>query len=279
MSSAKKISFVIPCYNDGRFLSVAIASIEACKVNPFEIIIVDNGSTDEATKEVMERLRSQNYRIVYREGGGPAGARNSGIEVASGQYILPLDADNKIRPDFIEKAVQVLDSKPDVSIVHSDFKYFGLGDHVCHIPEFDIKKMLYANYIDTCAVFRRDVWVDCGGYDTDGTLVGLEDWDFWLNAYLHGKKFHHLKMIGFDYAWREGSVFSTLKKSERYGAAEQRIYEKYALLLRDHYREYSRWDFHGNELLRRPIRTILRLLVNSISKRAHDRLFKIQRIP
>lgn len=276
MKDKAKISFVIPCYDDGQLLRDAIASVEACPRELYDLTIVDDGSTDPATKEILTHLDGEGRRILTQSNKGPAAARNTGIAASASEYILPLDADNKIRPDFVEKAVKILDTRPEISIVHSDFQYFGLYDHVCRIEPFDIRKMLNTNHIDTCALYRRSVWEACGGYDENDDLRGLEDWDFWLNAYTHGARFLHLEMVGFDYAAREGSQLARTKETENWRRAEEYLYSKYAELLRDHYRDYQRWDFHGREFRRRPLRTLFRLFTNAVWPRLHNRIYKIR---
>ena len=276
MTEQKKILFVIPCYNDGQFIRNAIASVEDCPSELCELIIVDDGSTDDKTIQILSELEANGYRVLSQENRGPAAARNAGIAASDSAYILPLDADNTIRPEFIEKAVNVLNANPEISIVHSNFQYSGLADHVCEIGPFDIRQMLYTNSIDTCALFRRKVWEDCGGYDEHDDLGLHEDWEFWLNAYSHGKQFFHVDMVGFDYTCREGSRLSGARGTENWQRAEQYLYSKHALLLRDHYRDYHRWDYHGRELRRRPIRTLFRLFVNAVSKRVHNRIYRVR---
>lgn len=278
MSARTKIAFIIPCHDDGRFIQDAIASIETYPKGSYDLVIVDDGSTDDATIQVLSELRDSGYRVLSQENKGPAAARNAGIAATCSEYILPVDADNRIRPDFVENAVEVLDSRPEIDIVHSNFQYFGLSDHLCRIDPFDIRKMLYTNYIDTCALFRREVWEECGGYDECDDIRGLEDWEFWLNAYSHDRNFLHLDMVGFEYAHREGSQLSRTKVPEKWLKAERHIYTKYVMLLRDHYRDYHRWDFHGRELRRRPVRTLFRLFANAVYKRAHNKIFRVHQL-
>jgi glycosyltransferase involved in cell wall biosynthesis len=274
MTEKPKVSFVIPCHNDGHFIRRAISSVEECEWGLYEIIVVDDGSSDDMTTAVMSDLSKEGFCVLQQANKGPAAARNAGIEAASCEYILPLDSDNKIRPDFVKEAIAVLDTRPEIGIVYSDFQYFGLADHICKISPFDIRKMLSKNYIDTCAMYRRTVWKDCGGYD-EHPLIGLEDWEFWLNAYSHGGQFLHLDIVGFDYAYREGSHLSKAKEPENWRKAEQHIYAKHAGLLKDCYRDYQRWDYHCRELRNRPIRTLFRLFAGAIWPRLHNRIYKI----
>lgn len=275
MSEKATVSFVIPCHNDGRFVRDAIASVEKCPSGLFELIIVDDGSTDNLTPQIMSELQNEGYHIIRQENKGPAAARNTGIRAASAEYILPLDSDNRIKSEFVEKAVEILDTKPEIGIVHSDFQYFGLADHLCRIEPFDIAKMLYSNYIDTCALYRKAMWTGCGGYDEHPALFGLEDWEFWLHAYSLDWKFVHLDMVGFDYAYRENSQLQKTKLEENWKEAEKYLYSKYVMLLKEHYRDYHRWDYHGSALRRRPFRTLFRLFTNAFLPKLHKRLYRI----
>ena len=119
------VSIVIPCYNHGQYIQEALDSIEVQKINyAVEIIIVDDGSSDAATLQKLDDLKALNYTVIHQTNGGPGKARNAGIQVAMGKYILPLDADNKISPDYINKAVPVLE-KNDADIVYAAPQFFG----------------------------------------------------------------------------------------------------------------------------------------------------------
>jgi len=98
----------------------------------------------------------------------------------------------------------VLDSHPDVGIVYGDRQDFGWYHKTQHVPEFDLFSLLKRNFIDACAVFRKQVWFDCEGYETDISVVA--DWELWINAAKLGWKFHHLPRVCFDYRMRPGSM-------------------------------------------------------------------------
>ncbi|MBE9041711.1 glycosyltransferase [Oscillatoriales cyanobacterium LEGE 11467] len=195
------VSVVIPCYNGGEFLLEAIASIQRCQEKVYEIIIVNDASTEPLTRKVLNYLRERNYHIIDRsENKGLAEARNLGIQNARGRYILPLDADNKIKPSYITKAIEILDDRPDIGIVYGDMEIFGDKQEIREVPEFDINLMAKGNYIDACAVFRKEVWEDCGGYDGKIPLqLGYEDWDFWLMAAQRDWQFYHVPEVLFEY--------------------------------------------------------------------------------
>ncbi len=224
------LSVVIPCFNQGEYLLDALSSIQSCSEKVYEIIIVNDGSTDKLTINLMKYLEEQGYLTIEQENQGVSVARNNGIEKAQGRYILALDADNKIRPDYITKAIEVLDSNPDVGVVYGKPEWFGEIQRSWDVPEkFDLNKLILGNYIDTCAVFRRSLWRDCGGYDPN-MLVGLEDWDFWLSAIEKGWKFHYIPEVLFDYRVRSGSRVTKCSLTENRGRLMEYICLKHPQL-------------------------------------------------
>ena len=205
-----KLSVVIPCYNHGDFILEAIASVESCQEKVYEILIINDGSTDGLTQTVLQSLSEKGYRVIDQKNQGLAIARNHGIELAKGRYILPVDADNKIRPDYMTKAIDILDREPEIGVVYGNCEYFGGVTGIKQVPEFDINRIVRGNYIDACAVFRKTVWEDCGGYDDKiPEQFGYEDWDFWLGAAEKGWQFSHIDEVLFDYRLRDRSMVSS----------------------------------------------------------------------
>src|SRR5665647_114105 len=111
------VTVIIPCYNQGKFLSDTINSILIQTYPYFEIIIVNDGSTDVETLEVLDQCKWDKTSIFHIENSGVSIARNTAISHAKGKYILPLDGDDIIAPTYLEKAVKVLESKPDVKVI------------------------------------------------------------------------------------------------------------------------------------------------------------------
>jgi glycosyltransferase involved in cell wall biosynthesis len=211
-SKTVDISVVIPCFNHGEYILDAIASVEASDEVSYEVIVINDGSTDVYTLSVLDELRDR-YHIVDLENQGLANARNHGIAIAIGRYILPLDSDNKIRPDYLRKGIAVLDESPEIGIVYGDVEFFGGSTGVWSLPDFDLYLLLIGNYIDACAVFRKQVWQDCGGYDPNmPDKLGYEDWDFWLSAAEKGWQFWHIPEVMFDYRTRADSMVQTCKQ-------------------------------------------------------------------
>lgn len=154
------LSVIIPCYNQGEYLLDAIASIEDCVEAIFELIIVNDGSTEPLTLEVLDYLQKQEYQIIHQSNQGLATARNRGIEASQGKYILPVDSDNKIRPKYIITGIEILDQFPPVGVVYGDKELFGDRTGIWQVPDFDPIRLLQGNYIDACAVFRKTLWQD-----------------------------------------------------------------------------------------------------------------------
>lgn len=207
------ISVVIPCFNHGEYILDAIASVEASGEVNYELIIINDGSTDAYTLSVLDKLRDRSYHVVDLENQGLANARNHGIAIASSRYILPLDSDNKIRPDYMRKGIDKLDESPEIGIVYGDVEFFGETTGVWSLPDFDLYRLMIGNFIDACAVFRKQVWQDCGGYDPHmPDKLGYEDWDFWLSAAEKGWQFWHIPEVMFDYRTRSDSMVQTCKQ-------------------------------------------------------------------
>ncbi len=203
------VSVIIPCYNQGEFVLEAIASVESCQDAIYEIVIVNDGSTSPVTQKVLTYLQEKGYQVIEQSNQGLAAARNTGIKKAQGRYILPLDADNRIKPAYITEAVAILDEHPEVGVVYGNAELFGEKTGIVEVPDFDINRLVAGNYIDACAVFRRTVWQDCGGYDSHiPRKLGYEDWDFWLGAAEKGWQFHHISEVMYEYRFRENSMVS-----------------------------------------------------------------------
>ena len=181
-----KVSVIIPCFNQGAFLDEAVDSVLAQTFVDLEIIVVNDGSTDASTRHKLNTYRRDKTRVVTTDNQGLAAARNNGIAAAAGDYILPLDADDRIAPRYIEEAVAVLEAEPDTGIVYCQARLFGAVEADWLLPPYSIDEMLRDNVIFCSALFRRADWEPVGGYDT-GMVYGWEDYEFWLSLIERGK--------------------------------------------------------------------------------------------
>jgi glycosyltransferase involved in cell wall biosynthesis len=224
------VSVVIPCFNHGEFLQEAVDSVTSIKRYDVELIVVDDGSTDERTLSEMDELTAQGVRVVRQENKGLASARNTGILVSEGKYIVPLDADNHLRAGYIEHGIRILDSIPEVGVVYGDAEHFGTRTGRWHVGPFDSNRLLESNYIDACAVYRRSIWIENRGYDGTMPVQGAEDWDFWLSTLEHGWQFAYVPEILFEYRVAEQSMLTRLLGSEK--ELEDFLATKHGLLYR-----------------------------------------------
>ncbi len=228
---AVDLSVIIPCHNHGEFMIDAIASVERFLPDGSELIVVNDGSDQPRTLEVLTTIRNLGYVVVDQPQSGLAAARNRGIALARGQYILPLDADNRIRDGFAETAIRYLNDHPAVGVVYGDRYDFGKRRGPYRVANFDLDTILLENYIDACAVYRKSLWSDCGGYDTE--LSAWEDWEFWISASERGWTFHRLDALTFDYRVRpESLVLSTLIPEIRSRLHAHIVHKHAALFLR-----------------------------------------------
>jgi len=208
MTRPRKISVVIPCFNHGEFLPEAVASVTAStKRDDVEIVVVDDGSTDERTREEIDALAAGGFNVIRQENKGLSAARNAGIAASKAQYIFPLDADDHIRLGCLDHGIRILDADPRVGVVYGDGEYFGIRTGRWHIGPFDPNRLIQWNYIACCAVYRRCIWEQNGGYD-ERMLNGLEDWDFWLGALEHGWQFTYVPEVFFDYRVAKESMIT-----------------------------------------------------------------------
>ncbi len=237
-----KVSVVIPCYNHGQYIREAIASVEKCTdKNLYEIIIVNDGSTDAFTVDEMAKLANEGYHVINQENQGLGCTRNNGIKAAKGEYILPLDSDNRIRPAYIYESIKILDSQPNLAVFYGDAEYFGdtTGRHV--VGSFNLQNMMVGNRIDACAVYRKSVWEAVGGYDEKMPIMGLEDWDMWMNMAFKGYSFYYVDEVMYDYRVLGNSMLRSIDVSKK------KILFKY---MDEKYKGYLNMNHLNEELMR-----------------------------
>ena len=202
-----KVSIIIPCYNDGAVLREALASVEQVRnANLLDVIIVDDGSSEVETKTILSEVEQGGYCVLRQPNRGLAAARNAGIRIAKGEFILPLDSDNRLRDVCLNEGVSLLKENSTVGVIYTDIQYFGETSGPVQVPEFDLLSLIRAGFIDACALYRKHLWEEVGGYDEHMPWMGVEDWDFWLRVAFHGGTFVHLPKVGFDYRVRKNSM-------------------------------------------------------------------------
>lgn len=237
-----RISIIIPCYNHGQYIREAIDSVEkVTDKSLYEIIIVNDGSKDAYTIEMMDKLAAEGYHVINQVNQGLGRTRNNGIRAAKGDYILPLDSDNRIRPAYIYESIKILDAHPEIAVVYGDAQFFGDKDKRHVIGEFNLQNMMVENQIDACAVYRKSAWEAVGGYDENMPIMGYEDWDMWMNMIFKNYKFRYVPEILFDYRVLGNSMLRSISVSNK---------KKLFKYMDGKYKNYLNTDHMNQELMK-----------------------------
>lgn len=194
----EKVSIIMPCYNDGLFIEEAIDSVLRQTYKNIEIIVIDDGSDDDYTKKVLSRLSNEKMKICHTKHLRPAGARNYGISLAAGKYILPVDSDDRIEPTYIERAVSLLENNSHVGVVYCEADLFGERSGKWDLPPYSFEAMLLDNIVFVTAMFYKSDWEKVGGFNTYMDL-GMEDYDFWLSILALGREIYQIPEVLFHY--------------------------------------------------------------------------------
>jgi glycosyltransferase involved in cell wall biosynthesis len=231
MDSRKKatVSVVIPCYNHGAYLPDSIGSVQAQSHPNVEIIVVNDGSTDEHTNAICDNYKKNGVHVISTTNQGLAAARNNGIEQASGRYIVALDADDRIGPNYLEQAVAAFNAHPQLGIVYSKAWLFGAMDMQWNLPPFSMEQMMLDNIIFCSAVFKKEDWLLVGGYDVK-MIYGWEDYDFWLGILSLGREVQQLSDFHFFYRIASNSMVRSKQKWQKVEMFK-RIYQKHRELI------------------------------------------------
>ncbi|GEL71625.1 glycosyltransferase [Myxococcus virescens] len=217
--TSRHVSILVPYYNMGSYLPETLRSIRAQTFTDYEIIIVDDGSTDPDSIAVLDALDAADVRILRKPNGGLSSARNVGLRAARGRYILPLDPDDLIHPTFLEKAVAVMESTPGLAYVSSLVSYFvdspdaPVGGWIPWGTERDA--LLAENVASTCtALMERRRVEEVGGYDE--WLTAYEDWDVFCSLAERGLTGSIIPEPLFHYRLRPDSMTRSMRVNDRY---------------------------------------------------------------
>lgn len=222
MIQDKKVSIISCFYNEEKYLAKAIDSVLAQTYKNFELILVNDGSTDKSDEIVKSYHDERIKYIAYKNNRYQAYARNQGLEIATGDYIGFFDCDDIMRPDKMEKQVKYLNEHADITLISGGFSNIDAKGEVCEsfvVPQYfndeEIKAfMLYGNCIAFAgaAMFRREM-IDKHHIRFDETNRSSEDYRLFIDMLPYGK-FVNVKECFFDYRINHGSKSSTAVKSD-----------------------------------------------------------------
>lgn len=183
--STPLVSAIIPCYNYGKYLSECVDSVLKQTYKNIEIIIINDGSSDNSEK-VAKRYAEQHEHVTYvsKENEGIVKTRNRGIKLAKGEYLIQLDADDWLDKSYVEETLRKTQST-NSEIVYTQVAVFGRVEFVTKAPEFNLEYLKHDNYIHASALVHKNVFKN-RRYDEYLSDKGNEDWDIFLDACLDG---------------------------------------------------------------------------------------------
>jgi len=187
-------AIIIPCFNDGATIEQAVAS--ALTQPNTELVVINDGSSDPGTLAALERLTAAGVRVLDQPNQGVAVARMTGVRATEAPLILPLDADDLLKPGAVELLERVLTDDPELSFAWGDAEYF--GDRQGRLRTSDMLdpwQITIFNTIPVTALIRRDALLQAGGWQPGW----YEDWDLWLAFAECGLKGCRVDSLIFDY--------------------------------------------------------------------------------
>jgi glycosyltransferase involved in cell wall biosynthesis len=221
------VSVIVTCYNYGKYLLRAVQSVHEQTFRNFELIVIDAGSSDGVSKQIVESIQLERTTVFKRETRSLVGSnRNFGIERSRGKYICCLDADDYFEPTYIEKAIIVLEGGK-YDLVSTRYKTFGERTELVELPvtpTFD--QIVGGASMPSVAIFKKNLWKQLGGFRDTG--IGAEhipeDWDFFVRAACLGTNSFNLSENLLNVRWHADS----LNRS-----SENMTYQKQADLIKE----------------------------------------------
>jgi peptidoglycan/xylan/chitin deacetylase (PgdA/CDA1 family)/GT2 family glycosyltransferase/SAM-dependent methyltransferase len=218
---------VITCFELGRTLPDAVDSALGQSSPPQEVVVVDDGSRDPFTRQVIAKLHTNGVRVIASEHRGPAHARNLGVNATTAALVVLLDGDDLFEPTYLERAGQLLADRADLSFVCCALQAFGRASYRWMPPPYAVASAVArgaCGHIST--VFRREVWEAVGGFDE--SLPAYEDVDFWLRALELGFRGEIVDEALVRYRVRVGSRYHSTVVAHRYLPAKELLARKHA---------------------------------------------------
>ncbi len=228
MISDPLVSIVIPTFNYGRFLGDAIESALSQTYRHLELIVVDDGSTDNTRAVAMSF--GDRLKYYHQENQGPYCARNFALTKISGKYFVNLDADNRLDATYLEKTLAFINehASPELAFVYTQMEFFGAKEGISHHPEYDLQELKRKNYLDMCTLLLADV-VKRFGFDPDFNK-GCGDQAFYLTLAEHGYHGILLDEPLVKYRVHDQSVARTASRNYRQIELARRLIRKHRSL-------------------------------------------------
>ena len=239
------VSIIITSYNLGAFLEETIDSVLKQTYRQIEVIIVDDGSKDNYTIELLNQLSTnENLKIIRIPNSGVSVARNAGARAAQGEFLVFLDGDDLLSPDFVEKCIGVYTKDPEAGMVYGITKLFGAANRIRPLDTPKYKNLLiYNNIFGVTCMIKKERFFEVKGFNHK-MRHGIEDWEFFIRYCYEGMKVYRINKIIFYYRIRpvsrtkevNSSIKMTLQMRLEILSNNIDIYSKYRKSLKKHCR-------------------------------------------
>ncbi len=234
MSAAPaKVSVIVPVLDVGPLLDEAMASLRAQTFTDFEVLLVDDGSSDSETLAALARAEAGGARLFRLPHGGVTRARNHGIAQARGEYLCFFDADDRMLPQLLERTVSLLASRRELAFASFWVRLFGAEEWDWQPPACDLRALLCDCTVATAALVRRSAVQAVGGFD-EAMERGHEDWDLWLTLVESGHPGEIIPEVLFEYRRRPGSRSEVADRDPTYLALMGERFDKHAASYHQH---------------------------------------------
>lgn len=213
------VSIIVPCYKQAHFLNESLQSVLNQTYTYWECIIVNDGSPDH-TETIAKQwcVKDERFKYLYKENGGLSSARNAGITISKGEFILPLDADDILHNSYLEFLVPQLENNTNLVVVSCYSNFF--IDNINNIVHKQkpigttYHALLYENIMIATSLYRKSSWEAVGGYD-EQMKTGFEDWEFWIAITKNGLEFKFVEEFLFYYRRTKNSMLTDTLQNHR----------------------------------------------------------------
>jgi len=219
------VSVIIPVHDDAEFIDEAIESVFNQTRSSFEIIVVNDGSTDAQSLEILDRLAWPRTTVISQPNRGLAAARNAGVRASSGAFIVPLDVDDALEPRFLEAQLEVLEANDSIAYTTTWSRLTGDVEAVWIPRPFNEYQILLSNSNVGCVVLRRSAFDSVGGYDEE-LRSGNEDWDLWVRLMAAGHTMVEIPEVLFRY--RKHGITMSVRTEARFESARLEMVASHA---------------------------------------------------
>jgi glycosyltransferase involved in cell wall biosynthesis len=220
-----KVSLIIPNYNTSSTIQEAINSALNQSHKNIEIIVVDDGSTDDSVAVIQNNYPQ--LKLITQENSGPSAARNAAAKLATGEYLVFLDSDDLLHPNYVAQCLLVFQKNQALEIVYSDAEFFGAKTGLLQLGTYTYETFLCNTCIPVFAMLKKATFFAVGAFDP--AIRYAEDWDLWLRIVIKGGLVHKINATLYYYRKRlDGSSLTDQNKIKNaIEPARLQIYNKY----------------------------------------------------